>query len=414
MKVAVVGSGGREHALAIALGRTAEVVVTPGNSLIPGSTKESIEDLVAKGDIDLVVIGSENDLVNDEATKLRQLNPTTLVFGPDAAGAQIEGSKKYMKQLADDAGIRTAAYQAFDRGEEQQAVHFAAQLLDKYGKAVIKTSYLKGGKGVKIVNNVVDAQQDIVEKMADKDGTIIIEEFVSGTEVSVFAICDGTRAICLPAAQDFKRLKNGDAGPNTGGMGAWSPLPFLPKNFEEQIYIDFIDPTLTELHKREIDFRGVLYAGLVITDDGEVVLYEYNVRFGDPDSQVVLLRMTSDLAALLVAAAAGDLTKVEAPTFTDETAVLVVAAAEGYAEKEELRKGDVIRGIPTAERNDDVRVLGAGVALNDDQQLVTAGGRVLNVLGSGSDAKNAREKVYAALKFIGFNGIQYRDDIAEN
>lgn len=412
MKVVVVGSGGREHALAIALGRTAEVVVTPGNPLIPGSTKEHVEDLVVKGDVNLVVIGSENDLVGGQADRLRAMG--VLVLGPGADGAQIEGSKEYMKGLATEAGLRTAAYKVFGRDDRDAAVHFALQLLERDHKVVVKTSYLKGGKGAAVHNNVVDMVHDIEAKLADGDGIIVIEQYIEGVEVSVFAICDGQRAVILPAAQDFKLLKNGDKGPNTGGMGAWSPLPFLPTGFEERVNNEFIQPTLNKLQERSIDYRGVLYAGLMLDADGNIWLLEFNIRFGDPDSQVVLLRMTSDLAALLAAAADGDLTRVDPPTFSDDTAVLVVAAAEGYAEQVKLRSGDVIRGIPAAKINEDTMVLGAGVARDADQKLVTAGGRVLNVLARGINAKAAREKVYAALKFIGFKGIQYRDDIAED
>ena len=411
MKVAVLGKGGREHALAISLARTAEVVVTPGNPLIPWSTSQSVEELIAEGDIDLVVIGSENDLVDGQADDLRAAG--VAVLGPGADGARVEGSKAYMKTLALEAGINTAAYEVFGPSRRTTAIRYAKALLERDGYVVVKTDYLMGGKGAKVIDNFADLVDDIDEKLADKTGIVVIEQYIDGTEVSVFAICDGTKSICLPAAQDFKRLRDDDEGPNTGGMGAWSPLPFLPDGFEDEVARTFIDPTLAALCARGIDFRGVLYAGLMIGKDGKIYLLEYNVRFGDPDSQVVLMRMTSDLAELLLAAAEGDLTRVAAPTFSDDTAVLVVAAAEEYAEVPTPRSGDIIQGIPMAERNKDVTVLGAGVAHNSDEQLVTAGGRVLNVLARGFNAKDARDKVYAALKFIGFKGIQYRDDIAE-
>lgn len=215
--------------------------------------------------------------------------------------------------------------------------------------------------------------------------------------------------MCLPVAQDFKRVGDGDAGPNTGGMGAWSPLPFVPEGFEEEVNRTFIEPTLAELTQRGIDYRGVLYAGLMLTADGPKLI-EYNVRFGDPDSQVVLLRMTSDLAELLAAAADGDLTTVPAPTFADDTAVLVVAASEGYPVAP--RTGDVIDGLDAADAVAGATVLRAGVGADDQGRMVTAGGRVLNVVGRGADAAAARATAYEALGHVSWPGEHHRTDIA--
>ncbi|MCU1369948.1 MAG: purD [Ilumatobacteraceae bacterium] len=407
MKVVVVGSGGREHALAVVLGRTAEVVVTPGNPMIPGSVDTPVADLVADGSVDLVVFGPEQPLVAGHADRLRAKG--VRVFGPGADGARLEGSKAFMKLIAEEAQLPTARWEAFE--DANRAEDFLRTMDPPY---VVKTDGLAAGKGVLVTGSLSDAIADVNGKL---DGAsfgsagerIVIEEGLVGTEVSVFAVCDGTRAVCLPAAQDFKRVGDGDAGPNTGGMGAWSPVPFVPDGFEDEVNRRFIEPTLAELRQRGIDFRGVLYAGLMITADGPKLI-EYNVRFGDPDSQVVLLRMTSDLAELLAAAADGDLTRVDAPTFSDEAAVLVVAASEGYPVAP--RTGDAIAGVEAAAALDGVTVLGAGVGRNPAGELVTTGGRVLNVLATAADAGAARERAYAAVEQISWSGEHHRTDIA--
>lgn len=406
MKVVVVGSGGREHALALVLGRDAEVVVTPGNPGIPGSVDTPVEELVAAGDVDLVVIGPEQPLVAGLADRLRAKGAR--VFGPGWEGAQLEGSKAYMKAIAEEAGLATASWATFT--DADAAVSHLATMRPPY---VIKTDGLAAGKGVLVTESLADAQADVRGKL---DGArfgaageqVVIEEGLSGPEISVFAVCDGTRAVCLPAAQDFKRVGDGDAGPNTGGMGAWSPVPFAPEGFEDEVNRDFIEPTLAELRQRGIDFRGCLYAGFMLTAEGPKLL-EYNVRFGDPDSQVVLLRMTSSLVDLLVAAADGDLTAVPAPTFADDAAVLVVAASEGYPVHP--RTGDPIEGIDAAAAVEGATVLAAGVGERDGV-LTTAGGRVLNVVGRGADPAAARAVAYEAIGAIRWPGEHHRTDIA--
>jgi phosphoribosylamine--glycine ligase len=407
MKVVVVGSGGREHALALVLGRTAEVVVTPGNPAIPGSVATPVEELVADGSVDLVVFGPEQPLVAGEADRLRA--DGVRVFGPGADGAKLEGSKAYMKLILEEAGVPTARWEAFT--EADQAADFLATLDPPY---VVKTDGLAAGKGVLVTESLAAAVSDVRAKLdggtfGDAGRRVVVEEGLTGPEVSVFAVCDGTRSVCLPAAQDFKRVGDGDAGPNTGGMGAWSPLPFVPEGFEEDVARRFIDPTLAELRQRGIDYRGVLYAGFMLTPDGPKLL-EYNVRFGDPDSQVVLLRMTSDLAELLAAAADGDLTTVTPPTFDDGSAVLVVAASEGYPVHP--RTGDPIAGVDEAAAIEGVTVLAAGVAAAPDGGLVTAGGRVLNVVGRGPDASSARSAAYDGIARIRWDGEHHRRDIA--
>lgn len=407
MKVVVVGSGGREHALAEVLARHHQVVVTPGNPGIAGSTTVPVEELVEAGDIDLVVVGPEQPLVDGLADRLRTSG--VRVFGPGADGARLEGSKAFMKELVQAAGVPTARYGSFS--EVGPALEF---LRDLPGPYVIKTDGLAAGKGVLVTESLAEAEADVRDKLSgdafgDAGRRVVVEECLSGPEVSVFVVCDGTRAVALPAAQDFKRVGDGDTGPNTGGMGAWSPLPFADDAFAQVVVEQFVDPTLAELRRRGIDYRGVLYAGLMITADGPKLI-EYNVRFGDPDSQVVLMRLTSDLGRLLAAAADGDLGAVPAPTCSSDAAVLVVVASEGYPESP--RTGDVIHGVDAAERVPGVSVLRAGVQVDDAGNLVTAGGRVLDVVGTGPDVATARTRAYEAVSHISWPGAHHRTDIA--
>ncbi|MEO6988995.1 MAG: phosphoribosylamine--glycine ligase [Aquihabitans sp.] len=407
MKVVVVGSGGREHALAEVLGRHHTVIVTPGNPGIPGSTDTPAEELVTAGDVDLVVIGPEQPLVDGLADRLRAAG--VRVFGPDADGAQVEGSKAYMKDLLLAAGVPTARYGAFT--DVEPALDFLRALP---GPWVVKTDGLAAGKGVLVTTSLAEAEADVRQKLSgdafgDAGRRVVIEEGLTGPEVSVFVVCDGQRAVGLPAAQDFKRVGDGDVGPNTGGMGAWSPLPFVDDRFHQLVAERFVEPTLAELNRRGIDYRGVLYAGLMITPEGPKLI-EYNIRFGDPDSQVVLLRLTSDLGELLAAAADGNLDAVGEPSFSSDAAVLVVAASEGYPVSP--RPGDVIDGIAAAEAVEGVTVLKAGVRTDDDGSLVTAGGRVLNVVGVAADVATARARAYEAIGHISWPGEHHRSDVA--
>ncbi len=401
MRVVVVGSGGREDALAAVLGRSAEVVVTPGNPGIAASVATPPEEL----DADLFVIGPEQPLVDGLADRLRAQGK--LVFGPGADGAQLEGSKAFMKDLVAAAGVPTARYGAFD--EEGPALAFLRSLPPPY---VVKTDGLAAGKGVLVTDDLAAAEADVRDKLSGAafgaaGARVVIEEGMTGPEVSVFAVCDGTRAVALDPAQDFKRVGDGDAGPNTGGMGAYSPLPWLPEGFAADIVDRFVQPTLDELRRRGIDYRGVLYTGLMLTPEGPK-LVEFNIRFGDPDSQVVLLRLTSDLAALLAAAAAGALGP--EPTFSDDAAVLVVAAAPGYPT--DVRTGDPVDGLEAARAVDGATVLSAGVGRDAAGQLVTAGGRVLDVVGQGPDVRTARARAYDAIGRLSWPGLHHRSDIA--
>jgi phosphoribosylamine--glycine ligase len=401
VRVVVVGSGGREACLALVLARHHEVVVTPGNAGVPGSVDTPPEEL----DAELFVIGPEQPLVDGLADRLRAQGK--VVFGPGAEGAQVEGSKAYMKELASAAGVPTARYARFD--EPDEALAFLRDMPPPY---VVKTDGLAAGKGVLVTDDLTAAEADLRAKLAgsafgDAGRTVVIEEGMTGPEASVFALCDGTRAIALAAAQDFKRVGDGDTGPNTGGMGAYSPLPWLEPGFEQMVVDRFVQPTLDELRRRGIDYRGALYAGLMITPDGPK-LVEYNIRFGDPDGQVVLLRLTSDLGALLHEAATGALRS--EPEFDDGAAVLVVAAAEGYPT--DVRTGDPIEGLEEAAALEGVDVLCAGVTAGPDG-LVTAGGRVLEVVGRGPDVATARARAYDGISRLRWPGLHHRSDIAE-
>ena len=406
VRVCVVGSGGREAALADVLGRDAtEVLVSPGNPLIEGSVDIPPEDL----DADLFVIGPEAPLVDGLADRLRAEGQ--LVFGPGVDGAQLEGSKAYMKGLLAEAGVPTARYGTFTEAAPARA--FLDTMAPPF---VIKTDGLAAGKGVLVTDDLAEARNTVDDYLSgrafgDAGQTLVIEEGLVGPEVSVFAVCDGRRGVLLSPAQDFKRIGDGDTGPNTGGMGAFSP--YLPEGdlaageLERIVADDFIAPTLAALRGRGIDFRGVLYAGLMLTSDGPKLL-EYNVRFGDPETQVVLPRMTSSLVELLAQAAAGS---IEAqPTFSDEAMVNVVCASEGYPASP--RTGDRIDGLAAARAVPGVNVYGAGVASDDDGALITSGGRVLSVCGRGVDVVEARERAYAGVAELRWRGMTVRTDIA--
>jgi phosphoribosylamine---glycine ligase len=367
MRVAVVGRGGREHAYRHVLARTAHVV----------------DDVDSA---DLVVIGPEQPLVDGLADRLRAEGK--LVFGPGADGAQLEGSKAWMKEVLDAAGVPTARHRSFDSADGMEA--FLAELPG----AAVKTDYLAAGKGVFCSTDREALLADASAKA--QHGRVVIEELMTGPELSVFAVCNGKDFVLLPEARDHKRVGDGDTGPNTGGMGAFSPVP------------DAIDPadiiaaTLDELQRRGIDYRGVLYGGLMLTPDGPRML-EYNVRLGDPETQVVLPRLTSDLAELLYAAANGD--PLPPPTVSNETAITVVLASEGYPTS--TRTGDVVTGIAEAEQVEGVTVFRAGIG--DDGR--TAGGRVLNVTALAPTLAQARERAYEAINHISFSGMHYRKDI---
>ena len=397
MRVCVVGNGGREHALAAALGRTADVVVSPGNPGIPGSVPTPAEEV----DADLFVIGPEVPLVAGLADRLRA--DGHLVFGPGADGARLEGSKAWMKSILADARVPTARHGVFS--DVPAAAAFLRSLAPPY---VVKTDGLAAGKGVLVTNSLEDAVADVAAKLSGAafgaaGRRVVIEEGLVGAEVSLLCLCDGRRAVPLAPAQDHKRLGDGDTGPNTGGMGAFSPVPGVGKDLVEEVVERAVEPTLHALHLRGIDYRGVLYAGLMLTADGFKVL-EYNIRFGDPEAQVVLPRLDCDLAALLAEAAAGRL--VAEPRFVDDAAVTVVLATEGYPMSP--RTGDPIDGLDLATALPGVEIFCAGVGPG----MTTAGGRVLAVTGRAAALDDARRRAYAAVAEITWPGMQHRSDIA--
>ena len=402
-KVVIVGSGGREHALADVISRDADVVVTPGNPAIPNSIPTSPLEI----DADLYVIGPEAPLVDGLADQLREQGK--LVFGPGADGAQLEGSKAWMKDLVMEAGVPTADHGTFTDANLAQS--FLETMAAPY---VIKTDGLAAGKGVLVTDSLDDAKIAVNEYLS---GTafggagekIVIEEGLVGPEISILAISDGKKAVALSPAQDFKRLHNNDFGPNTGGMGAYSPVPIATPSLVDDVLNNFIQPTITELRRRGIDYRGVLYAGLMITEGGPKLL-EYNVRFGDPEAQVVLPRFESSLTDLLLEASRGDIRTT--PVFTSDAMVTVVCASEGYPSSP--RVGDRIRGMEEATNTGGVeKVYAAGIKLDEEQQPVTAGGRVLAVTGRGNTIEEARQNAYTGAGKIHWEGLHKREDIAE-
>ncbi len=401
MRVCVVGSGGREHALASVLGRTADVVVAPGNPAIPGAVASRPEEI----DADLFVIGPEQPLVDGLADRLRSAG--RLVFGPGADGARLEGSKAFMKEMLVRAGVPTARHGAFT--EVEPAVAF---LQTMPGPWVVKTDGLAAGKGVLVAETLAEAVADVRAKLSGQafggaGRKVVIEEGLRGAELSVFAVCDGSRAVMLTPARDYKRVGDGDSGPNTGGMGAYTPVPDADADVVDEVRRTMIEPTLAALQAQGIDYRGVLYAGLMLTSEGPKMI-EYNVRFGDPEAQVVLPGIESDLAGLLAEAAVGGLSS--RPTFSDDALVTVVCATEGYPEAP--RSGDVIEGIADAEALDGVDVFCAGVAFGGEGRLVTAGGRVLCVTGRAATLAGARARAYAGAGCITWPGAHHRSDIA--
>ncbi len=402
MRVCVVGSGGREHALVHVLSRDADVVCTPGNPGIPGSVDTPAQEI----DADLFVIGPEAPLVAGLADRLRDQGK--LVFGPGVDGAQIEGSKAWMKQLLLDAGVPTARHGTFT--EVGPALGFLAEMPVPY---VVKTDGLAAGKGV-LVTESLDEAKDAVRSyldgsaFGDAGSTVVIEEGLTGPELSVFAVCDGTKAVFVGAAEDFKRIGDNDEGPNTGGMGAYTPVAAATPELIDEIMTTMVAPTLDELRARGIDYRGTLFAGLMLTADGPKML-EYNARFGDPETEIVLPRLESSLTELLAQAAAGDIT--QEPVISDDALVTVICASEGYPVAP--RTGDLIHGIDEAAAVEGVEaVYCAGVSADSEGGLLTSGGRVLAVTGRGADVAAARSVAYAAVDCIAWPGKTIRTDIA--
>ncbi|MGO9560291.1 MAG: phosphoribosylamine--glycine ligase [Acidimicrobiales bacterium] len=414
MKVCIVGSGAREHALAVVIARSADVVVTPGNPGINGlarsghalaTTTAPPEEIEA----DLFIVGPEAPLIGGLADRLRAKGK--LVFGPGADGARLEGSKQYMKQIATTASVPTARWASFATWELPQAREFLRGL---HGRYVVKTDGIAAGKGVLVTTDLAEAEADVEAKLSGTSfgaagRRVVIEEGLTGHELSLFAVCDGKRIVALSPAQDYKRIGTGDTGPNTGGMGSYSPVPAVGSALVGTIVDRIVEPTLAALRRDGVDYRGVLYAGLMIGSEGPRLI-EFNVRFGDPESQVVLPRLESDLVELLAAAASGDLISVPEPRVSPEAGVCVVAATPGYPTAPET--GGLITGVAEAGTLDDVIVFHAGTMVDDAGNLRTAGGRVICVSAFGAGIESARRLAYRAMDRIHFDGMQVRDDIA--
>jgi phosphoribosylamine--glycine ligase len=413
VRVCVVGSGGREHALAHVLARTAEVVVTPGN---PGMAAPITVTDAPPSEIaaDLIVIGPEAPLVDGLADRLRAEGRT--VMGPGSDGALLEGSKAFMKEVLADAGVPTARFAAFDHLQSKEALAF---LRTMPGPWVIKTDGLAAGKGVLVAQTIEQAERDVRSKLSgsafgDAGRNIVIEEGLVGEECSLLVLFDGTTAVPLLPAQDFKRIGDEDRGPNTGGMGAYAPMPHVSSALVDQIMDVAVLPLTAALQRRGIDYRGVLYAGLMLGPDGPKVI-EYNVRFGDPETQVVLPLLSCDAAELFMAVATGTLADIAPPTFSSDAAVCVVLASPGYPDQP--RTGDPIDGLNASGQSmagtDGVTVFHAGTRRPiADGPFQTAGGRVLGVTAVAPSLEAARTNAYAALEPIGWDGLQVRRDIA--
>ncbi|MDU0313479.1 phosphoribosylamine--glycine ligase [Phycicoccus sp. M110.8] len=416
MKVLVLGSGAREHAIVKALGADPAVdavVVAPGNpgmdavalcEPLPGGISDSASavEVARRHGVDLVVVGPEAPLVAGVADALREAG--FAVFGPSAAAARLEGSKAFAKDVMAAAEVPTGLARVCTTVEE------VADALDAMGAPhVVKDDGLAAGKGVVVTQDREQALEHARACLAKDGGRVVVEEFLSGPEVSLFCVSDGRMVLPLAPAQDFKRVGDGDEGPNTGGMGAYSPLDWAPASLADEVVTRIAQPTIEEMARRGTPFVGVLFVGLALTPRGPRVI-EFNARFGDPETQVVLARLTTPLGALLHAAATGTLDDVGALSWSSEHAVTVVVAAADYPATP--RTGDPITGIEDVDDVPTAYVLHAGTGRADDGTLVSAGGRVLSVVALGDSLSQARSRVYEAVERIALEGSHHRSDIA--
>ena len=411
--ILVIGQGAREHAITQTLLRDpdVQVICAPGNpgiaqitqiAAVDATDTNSIVDLAKRLNPDLVVIGPEAPLVAGVSDELTQAG--FLVFGPSKSAAQLEGSKAFAKEIMNAAGIPTAD------SKYCQTVPEARAALELFGAPyVVKDDGLAAGKGVVVTDDFDAAVAHAMACIDSRDGgAVVIEEFLAGPEVSLFGVSDGTMIVPLVPAQDFKRVGNNDEGPNTGGMGAYSPLPWAPKSFVTDVTENVLQPMVDEMNRRGIPFQGLLFAGLAVTSRGVRVI-EFNARFGDPETQVVLARLNSSLSELLLAAATGKLSSLPELEWKPESAVTVVMAAQGYPESPV--SGAVISGIGDAESLG-LTVFHAGTKLNEQGDIAVSGGRVLSVTAIGSDLAVARSQAYAGVERIRFDGELHRSDIA--
>ncbi len=418
MKVLIVGSGGREHAIAWAVAKSPKVdkiYCAPGNAGISEYAEcveigamefDKLAQFAKEKEIDLTVIGMDDPLVGGVVDVFEKEG--LRVFGPRANAAIIEGSKAFSKDLMKKYHIPTAAYENFTSPEEALAYLETAKM-----PIVLKADGLALGKGVLICNTLEEAKEGVKTLMLDKQfgtagDTIVIEEFMTGREVSVLAFCDGKTVKCMTSAQDHKRAKDGDQGLNTGGMGTFSPSPFYTKEVEEFCETYVYQPTIDAMAAEGRPFTGVLFTGLMLTEDGPKVL-EYNARFGDPEAQVVLPRMKNDIVEVFEACIDGQLDEIDLE-FEDNAAVCVVLASDGYPEKYD--KGFEITGIEDVNAKEGYHVFHAGTKFSDGK-LVTNGGRVLGVTAKGKDLVEARANAYAATELVSFANKYKRNDIGK-
>jgi len=408
LQVLVIGSGGREHALSLALSRDPAVVglhAAPGN---PGTAAlgtnhridpldgDAVASLAIRLGVNLVVIGPEAPLVAGVADAVRARG--IACFGPSAAAAKLEGSKAFAKEVMAAAGVPTA------RSQDCVTRDHVDQALDLFGSPyVVKADGLAGGKGVVVTSDRREAVDHAL-----RCGRVVIEEFLDGPEVSLFGITDGRTVRALQPAQDFKRVGDEDTGPNTGGMGAYTPLPWAPADLAEDVSRRVLQPTIDEMARRGTPFSGLLYAGLAMTSAG-VRVVEFNARFGDPETQPLLARLVTPLGGLLYAAATGDLAGYPELEWDSGAAVGVVLAAAGYPGPPTT--GGLITGLDAAMRNGSM-IVHAGTARNSQVGLISAGGRVLTVVGLGEDIDEARSRAYESIAEIRLDGAFYRHDIA--
>ena len=416
--ILVLGSGGREHALAWKLAQSegAHVFIAPGNAgtaqvgvnvNIKPSDFEAVKEFCLKQEINLVVVGPEQPLVDGivDFFKADAALKSVKIIGPDKRGAQLEGSKAYAKDFMEKYGIPTAKCLKVNKTNLDDGLRFLESLKAPY---VLKADGLAAGKGVLILNDLQEAKTELVNMLEGKFGaasaTVVIEEFLKGIEVSVFVLTDGEHYVLLPEAKDYKRIGDGDTGLNTGGMGAVSPVPFCTLEFLDRVEERIVKPTMKGLKAEDIDYKGFIFLGLM-NDNGNPYVIEYNVRMGDPETEAVMTRIEGDFADLMMACAEGRLNEVHYAK-SERTAVTVMLVSGGYPEA--YKKGMIMSGLDQLK---DVVAFHAGTAFNAENEVVTAGGRVIAVTAHGDSIEAARAKAYKEVEKIHFEGVNYRHDI---